>query len=103
MKGIRKSLAVTGLAVALTIGVSGCTQHKDSDPSITVYDEEDLSGPGYVGHLKGFDFEYSAGWVCYANPKGNVEYTDSSGNALYQLYVKCSTVLAEGGSIGRWT
>lgn len=63
-------------------------------PSVSIYEEEDLSGSPYDEPISTLTFQYSKGSVCYAN--------DKSGQDQRQMYVDCNAALNAGAKIGAY-
>lgn len=85
----RHVVLAVALAASSVIAVSGCTPTHE----ISVYSEEDLSGPSFTEPISTLNFAYSGGWVCYA--------WDKTHEDVNQYYVDCKVALAARAHIGK--
>lgn len=85
---IGRTLAAMIVAAGM---LTACQASTHADPSVNIYENEDLSGPAYSEPVSTLVITSSAGWVCYAN--------DRTGQDQTQYYTDCTAAKRAGAHI----
>lgn len=95
MTRVRNLIALIAFVLAIAAVVLGVQHLASAAPrsaaNLTIYANEDLSGPVYVEPISALVVTRSAGWVCYAN--------DRTGQDQTQYYTDCTAAKRAGAHI----